>query len=95
MGEELKDDLPKADTEGKVTYTYYDYIERLRSLEIILSPKEVEEMDVSRKLLSSAIEGLEAFLEDEKYLTLKGKLAYNCYGVGFSGGRSDRVRYDF
>lgn len=91
IGSELKYELPVVEKESKLTYSFYDYIERLRSMEIIAGEHEKEEMDQCRTLLKIAVEGLEEFLDDEKYLTLKGKVAYNSFGVTYGSGRTDRV----
>jgi import receptor subunit TOM20 len=91
LGSEMKYELPQVDKESKLTYSFYDYIERLRSIEIKAGEHEETEMPQCRTLLKLAVEGLEEFLDDEKYLTLKGKFAYNSFGVTYDGGRKDRV----
>ena len=91
LGSRMKHELPEVPKESKLVYSFYDYIERLRSMEILAGPTEEAEMTHCRTLLKLAMEGLEEFLDDEKYLTLKGKIAYNAFGVTYSGGRTNRV----
>lgn len=77
--------------EGDPTaYSFYDHIERLKFLEILETPAEVEEREALKDVLKSAMEGLEEFVGD-RYALLKGKMAYNAIGVSFSGGRDDKV----
>ncbi|KAG9121181.1 hypothetical protein FRC07_002977 [Ceratobasidium sp. 392] len=71
------------------TYSFYDHIERLRFLEIVETPAELAEMEALKKVLQTAMEGLEQFVGD-RYALLKGKMAYNSIGVCFSGGRDDK-----
>ncbi|KAF8605323.1 MAS20-domain-containing protein [Ceratobasidium sp. AG-I] len=76
--------------EGDQTaYSFYDHIERLKFLEILETPEEVEEREALKDVLKSAMEGLEEFVGD-RYALLKGKMAYNAIGVSFSGGRDDK-----
>jgi import receptor subunit TOM20 len=82
--------LPEPEGDPSV-YSFYDHIERLRFLEILETPAEVEEMEALKKVLQSAMEGLEQFVGD-RYALIKGKMAYNSIGVCFSGGRDDKVR---
>lgn len=91
IGNEMKYELPQVDKESKLVYSFYDYIERLRSLDITAGTQEEAEMKHCRTLLHMAVEGLEEFLDDEKYLTLKGKVAYNSFGVTYGTGRTTRV----
>lgn len=93
LGSEMKYELPQVDKESKLTYSFYDYIDRLRSVEIKAGEHEETEMTQCRMLLKLAVEGLEEFLNDEKYLTLKGKVAYNSFGVTYGAGRTNRVRF--
>ena len=89
-------DLPEADTAGSsassgAEYTFYDHVERLRFLEIPPTPAEDIEVELVRNLLNSAMAGLDEFIQDERYLVLKGKVLYNTIGVSFGGGRLDKV----
>lgn len=68
-------------------YSLNDHIERLRYLE--LSTKD--EVQLISRVLETAMPGLEQFVSDERYATLKGKMAYNAIGVCYGGGRSDKV----
>jgi mitochondrial import receptor subunit TOM20 len=70
-------------------YTLFDHMERVRFLE--LSGKEYEAEHL-RAILKANLQGLEDFVTDERYTVLTGKMAYNAYGVSFSGGRDDKVR---
>jgi import receptor subunit TOM20 len=91
-GEKSNQGWPEVEKESNSTYSSYDYIERLRSLEIVSGPQEEKEITQSRALLKATIDGLEEFLNDEKYLQLKGKIAYNGFGVYYHAGRDERVR---
>ncbi|KAG8761436.1 hypothetical protein FRC14_003849 [Serendipita sp. 396] len=90
LSSELKNDLPDVDPESKLTYSAHDHVERLRSIETQAGIQEDEEISQCRNLLKLAVDGLEAFLDDTKYMLLKGKLAYNCYGVTYGLGRTDK-----
>ncbi|KAH9977752.1 hypothetical protein BGW80DRAFT_1284013 [Lactifluus volemus] len=68
-------------------YTLFDHMERVRFLE--LSGKEYE-ADHLRAILKANLQGLEDFVTDERYTVLTGKMAYNAYGISFSGGRDDK-----
>lgn len=70
-------------------YTLYDHLERLRYLEIEVPEQET---NLLRSVFETAIPGLESFITDERHATLKGKMAYNAYGVVYNGGRDDKVR---
>lgn len=82
-------DLPEPDSNSN-TYSFYDHIERLKYLEIVETPAELEEVNSLKQVLKSALDGLEEFV-GERYPLLKGKMAYNAIGVTFSGGRDDKV----
>jgi mitochondrial import receptor subunit TOM20 len=69
-------------------YSLYDHIERLRYLDLSTQHEEVQ---LVSQVLETAMPGLEQFVNDERYTTLKGKMAYNVIGVCFGGGRSDKV----
>lgn len=70
-------------------YSLYDHIERLRYLELSIQHEEVQ---LITQVLETAMSGLEQFVTDERYITLRGKMAYNAIGVCFGGGRSDKAR---
>ncbi|QRV72876.1 SET domain protein [Ceratobasidium sp. AG-Ba] len=70
-------------------YSFHDHIERLRFLEIVENPAEIAEMEALKKVLQTAMEGLEGFVGD-RYALLKGKMAYNAIGVCINGGRDDK-----
>lgn len=84
---QVMNDVPAADSGD---YTIDDHIERLRFLE--LKPPE-DEYKLLGKVLSTALPGLENIINDERYATLTGKMAYNAYGICFDGGRDDKVSY--
>jgi import receptor subunit TOM20 len=71
-------------------YTLFDHMERVRFLELNANEDEAEQL---RSILKANLEGLEEFVTNERYTVLIGKMAYNAYGVSFSGGRDDKVRY--
>ncbi|KAF8592444.1 MAS20-domain-containing protein [Ramaria rubella] len=68
-------------------YSLYDHIERLRYLE--LSP-QAEEAELISQLLKTVIPGLEQYITDERYATLKGKMAYNAIGISYGDGRANK-----
>lgn len=73
-------------------YSLYDHLERLRYLEVEAPAQETK---LLRSVFQTALPGLEAFITDERHATLKGKMAYNAYGVVYNRGRDDRVsRFD-
>lgn len=63
-------------------------MERVRFLELSRKENEAEHL---RAILKTNLQGLEDFVTDERYTVLIGKMAYNAYGVSFSGGRDDKV----
>lgn len=63
------------------TYSAWDHIDRFRYLEISSSPEISREITMLKELLGSKVPGIEEFLSEEIYLTLKGRLTYNCYAV--------------
>ncbi|KAF9561202.1 hypothetical protein EC968_005829 [Mortierella alpina] len=65
-------------------YNLFDHIERLRFLEVRPSAAEEKEIELLKTALGSKIPGIEEFINEERYLTLKGKLLYNAYGVSTS-----------
>jgi mitochondrial import receptor subunit TOM20 len=69
-------------------YTLFDHMERVRFLELSGKENEAEHL---RAILKANLQGLEDFVTDERYTVLVGKMAYNSYGVSFSGGRDDKV----
>ncbi|KDQ20600.1 hypothetical protein BOTBODRAFT_169335 [Botryobasidium botryosum FD-172 SS1] len=77
-------------SENALEYGFYDHVERLRFLEVTSTPAEEEETKVLRDVLLTALEGLEEFVHDERYLVLKGKILYNAIGVYFDDGRDDK-----
>lgn len=69
-------------------YSLYDHLERLRYLEVEAPAQETK---LLRSVFQTALPGLEAFITDERHATLKGKMAYNAFGVVYNGGRDDKV----
>jgi len=67
----VKTDLPEP--EGDAEYSFWDHMERLRYLEILPNPADQEVCKSIQDLLKVSVEGLEEFVAEEKYLTLKGK----------------------
>ncbi|KAG0253407.1 hypothetical protein DFQ27_007426 [Actinomortierella ambigua] len=65
-------------------FNLFDHIERLRFLEVRPSAAEQQEIMLLKAALGSEIPGLAEFINEERYLTLKGKLLYNAYGVSTS-----------
>jgi import receptor subunit TOM20 len=78
-------------------YNLFDHIERLRFLEVRPSAAEEKEIELLKVALGSKIPGIEEFINEERYLTLKGKLLYNAYGISTSlnADRSVEVRSYF
>ncbi|KAI0254720.1 hypothetical protein BJV78DRAFT_1120730 [Lactifluus subvellereus] len=68
-------------------YTLFDHMERVRFLELNGREGEAEYL---RAILKANLQGLEDFVTDERYTVLIGKMAYNAYGISFSGGRDDK-----
>lgn len=82
-------DLPKL-IEGEHSYSLYDHIERLRFLDANVDEKDNKALC---EVLGAALPGLENSLTEERHATYLGKISYNSYGICFSGGRDDRVRF--
>ena len=80
------DDAPSSDEN-----TDYDHMERLRYVDTQVTQ---EEKTLLSDVLASALPGLERLLGDDRHNILKGKMRYNSIGVGFNGGRDDKVRRD-
>ncbi|KAI0307138.1 hypothetical protein B0F90DRAFT_1807816 [Multifurca ochricompacta] len=68
-------------------YSLFDHMERVRFLELSGKENEAEQL---REILKANLQGLEDFVTDERYTVLLGKMAYNAYGISFSGGRDDK-----
>ncbi|KAK9727439.1 mitochondrial import receptor subunit tom20 [Basidiobolus ranarum] len=62
-------------------YSAWDHLERLKYLEIVPTEKEEQELQAMRDLLSTKVPGMEEFLNDERFLLLKGKMMYNAVGI--------------
>ncbi|ORX97977.1 MAS20-domain-containing protein [Basidiobolus meristosporus CBS 931.73] len=62
-------------------YSAWDHLERLKYLEIVPTEKEEQELQATRDLLSTKVPGMEEFLNDERFLLLKGKMMYNAIGI--------------
>jgi len=75
---------------GSPPYTFYDHLERLKYLEIEPLDMERLEKELIQDVLKKAVEGLEEIVSEDKYLLMKGKIAYNAIGVALAGGRGDR-----
>ncbi|KAI9452074.1 hypothetical protein F5148DRAFT_1289782 [Russula earlei] len=80
---------PEADGGGwtEKGYTLFDHMERVRYLELSGKEGGAEQL---RAILSANLPGLDDFVTDERYTVLVGKMAYNAYGVSYSGGRDDK-----
>jgi len=69
-----KTDLPEP--EGEAEYSFWDHMERLRYLEIMSNPADLEVCKSIQDLLRVSVEGLEEFVSEERYLTFKGKYLF-------------------
>ncbi|KAK3813404.1 MAG: MAS20 protein import receptor-domain-containing protein [Benniella sp.] len=65
-------------------FNMFDHIERLRFLDVRPSAAEEKEIQLLKAALGAKIPGIEEFINEERYLTLKGKLLYNAYGLSTS-----------
>jgi len=70
-------------------FSLFDHLERLRFLEMDEVAVAADKTALAEVLKMSA-EGLEDFLNNGRYDTVLGKMAYNAIGVTFSGGRDDK-----
>jgi mitochondrial import receptor subunit TOM20 len=77
-------------TESVNDYALSDHLERIRYLE--LSNLE-EQHKLVYGIFENIMPGLQQFLSLQRFSSLVGKMAYNAFGVCFSGGRNDKVRY--
>ncbi|KAI9225405.1 MAG: MAS20 protein import receptor-domain-containing protein [Piptocephalis tieghemiana] len=62
-------------------YGVWEHLERLRYLELTPGPEEAKERDNIISLLSTKVPGMEEFVNEERYLTLKGRILYNFYAI--------------
>lgn len=69
-------------------YNLDDHLERLRYIDVPLSPDSISRLT---GVLVSALSSLAGLLDDERIGVMLGKMAYNAYGVCFGGGRDDKV----
>lgn len=65
----------------KIHFGAWDHIDRFRYLDIKPNPEVLQETKSIAQLLGNKVPGVEEFLTDEIYLSLKGRLMYNCYAV--------------
>ncbi|KAE9404827.1 MAS20-domain-containing protein [Gymnopus androsaceus JB14] len=65
--------------EGPMEYLLADHFERLRFVDVTSDLKE--EQNLISAILEGALPGLDAFVTDERYATLVGKMMYNAFGV--------------
>ncbi|KAI0034081.1 hypothetical protein K488DRAFT_46217 [Vararia minispora EC-137] len=72
---------------GDSGFTFFDHMERLRYLELTVPENEAEAV---RTVFKYTMEGLEQAINDERFAILKGKMAYNAYGVYHGEGRTDK-----
>lgn len=91
-------DYTNTDSSGVGTYEYLlaDHFERLRFIDPVssISPdiktqneKRIEEeVGLVTKVLETVLPGLDAFVTDERYRTLVGKMMYNSFGVVVEDG---------
>ncbi|KZT62084.1 MAS20-domain-containing protein [Calocera cornea HHB12733] len=75
---------------GSPNYTFFDHVERLKYLDIKPIEMVMLENHLLKDVLSKAVDGLEELVSLDKYLMMKGKMAYNAIGVAFAGGRDDK-----
>lgn len=71
QSKKVKTGLPEP--EGDAEYSFWDHMERLRYLEILPNPADQGVCKTIQDLLRVSVEGLEEFVAEEKYLTLKGQ----------------------
>ncbi len=71
-------------------YGILDHLERLRYVDTEVSDKDHA---LYTELFAATLPGLEQSLPKEKHPINLGKIAYNAYGICYSGGRDGRVRY--
>lgn len=82
-------ELPKYFDGPTTSFALADHFERLRYVDVKASE---EESNITREVFIASFPGMEQFLTDERYAVMLGKMAYNAFGVCYSGGRDDRVR---
>lgn len=95
-------DYTSTDSSGAGTHEYLlaDHFERLQSIDPVssISPdikieneKRIEEeVGLVTKVLETVLPGLDAFVTDERYKTLVGKMMYNSFGVIVEDGADIR-----
>ncbi|KAL1917887.1 uncharacterized protein VTP21DRAFT_3721 [Calcarisporiella thermophila] len=77
----VHDEMQKVTDPNAAEETAWDHIERLRYLDLPKTKEEEREMEALKVALRGKVPGVEEFLNDERYLLLKGKLLYNLYGI--------------
>ncbi|KAF8314782.1 MAS20-domain-containing protein [Clavulina sp. PMI_390] len=82
--------LPEPD--DNIDTGYWEHVERLRFLEVLPTPDEEVESKLLKDMLNGAMAGLDEFVQDDRYLTLKGKVMFNAIGVAYSGGRLNKPK---
>lgn len=70
-------------------YQIEDHVERWSTIAVDSPP---EEYPIIVALLKATLPGLDAFINEDGHKALLGKIAFNSFGVCFSGGRDNRVR---
>ncbi|KAF9915400.1 hypothetical protein FBU30_002029 [Linnemannia zychae] len=62
-------------------YNSFDHLERLVYVEKPLGPDEEKEMELLKAALEASIPGIDQFITEKRYMTMKARLLYNLYGV--------------
>ncbi|KAJ1679534.1 mitochondrial import receptor subunit tom20 [Spiromyces aspiralis] len=62
-------------------YTTWEHLERFKYLEIIPGKSDAVALNKLDSILAAKIPGLSEFVNEDRYVTLKGKLAYNTYAT--------------
>jgi import receptor subunit TOM20 len=84
------EDMKKSTMPNPEGFGVWDHLERLRYLEIQPTEDDKAHMAMLRDLLSSKVPGLEEFLNEERYLLLKGKFLYNQFAITGNPGANNR-----
>ncbi|RKP24728.1 MAS20 protein import receptor-domain-containing protein, partial [Syncephalis pseudoplumigaleata] len=70
--------------EPETEYGVWEHLERLKYLELEPTEKDLMERRVVLDVLEDKVPGVGEYFTDERYMTLKGRMLYNTYGVGTS-----------
>ncbi|KAI8054279.1 MAS20 protein import receptor-domain-containing protein [Syncephalis plumigaleata] len=70
-------------------YGIWEHLERLKYLELEPTDQDMNERRAVLDVLEDKVPGVGDYFTDERYMTLKGRMLYNTYGVGVNADITD------